>query len=133
MLTNAVATRLGNVPGPPVPLATHDGASAIFASRLPGDADTPCVYVDSALSDVAEDTKTTRGRNVVIPIYVFASADDPDSADSIAEWVRDALDGRPVTDGQWKGWATSVDGPEPAPSNRNIAARRVRARLRVST
>jgi len=129
VLVDAVATRLRAEAVLTARLATHGAAPAVFAERMPGDADLPLVIVDPPLVDVANDTKTFAGRTVTLNVRIFSAPENTVEVDEIAELVRAALHRRPLDQGPWKGWLAAAGGPVPTPTDRNLVGRRVAVSL----
>lgn len=133
-LDEAVRARLLADPVLSSELARYDIESAVFfGGRVPADAGLPFVVVDVPTADLADDTKTTLGRDVTLTVRSYAGPNGTSKVGTIAERTRTVLHRQPVGVDPYSGWLADADGPVPAPTDRSMVGRSVSVRLRQST
>lgn len=107
-------------------VASYGGQPALFtADRIPEQAALPAVVVKSPADDLAEDTKTSQHRTVIVYVDCWADAKGSTlGVDRLALAVRDALHRAPVSLTGYTGWRAEVAGPEIVPSDERVYSRR---------
>lgn len=94
-------------------LATYGGAPAVFtADPAPGDATLPYIVSAGQVSDVAFDTKTTRGRDVQRDVRCYAEiGGSVATIEAIAERVRELLHRHALVVDGYETWIAQCSGP----------------------
>ncbi len=113
--------------------ADEDRPAVFSGGRVPPDAGLPFVVVDVPSTDLADDTKTTEGREATLTVRCFAGPHGADEVATLAERVRALLHRRPIGVAPYVGWLADADGPVPAPTDRSMVGRSVSVRIRAST
>jgi hypothetical protein len=94
-------------------LATYEGSPAIFTSDpAPGDTALPMVVSAGEVSQVPNDTKTSRGRSLIRDVRCYADASGSEVViEAIAERVRAILHRQPLSIDGFTWLISDVTGP----------------------
>ena len=128
-LTEAIHARLTGDVTLTALLATYKGVPAVFTTDpAPEDASLPFLVSAGQVSDVAFDTKTTRGRDVRRDVRCYAAASGSAvTIEAIAERVRTLLHRHQLAVSGMVTWIAEVSGPivadEPDVYGRILTAR----------
>lgn len=111
-------------------LAEYNGSPAVFTTDpAPGDATLPYVVTAGEISQVAFDTKTTRGRDARRDVRCYAAANGSAVVvEAIAERVRALLHRQAIVIGGFEWLVSEVTGPIVA-DERDVYGRIVSLRL----
>lgn len=131
-LTEALYTRLAGDLTLAGFLSSYQGAPAVFSGApVPANATRPYVYLPVSLSDVADDTKLERGRDVQREIWIVVdNRGSVEEAETIAERVLELLHRKPLTLAAGLLHIAQGQGPTAAPSDDTVIALRVGLRFR---
>lgn len=123
--------RLAATPSVTADLSTFGGGPSIHPDgRVPGTAEYPLCVILPPTGDEPDDTKTSPGRRMTVPIDFYVKATgDTDLIDRLAENGRAALHRKPVTVGAWEGIVSEVAGPIETGSDDTLYGRRLVATL----
>lgn len=117
-------------------LAVYNAKPAIFNDmrNIPHDAALPYVVINGSQSDIAYDTKTTVGRDVVTNISVYsAESDDSSLVDDVAEAIRGLFHrSPPMTISGYGAYVAICTGPYEAPAENQIFGRLIMVRLQMT-
>jgi len=111
-------------------VSTYGSAPAVFTSSwVPEDATGTYIWTPPTISDIAYDTKTTRGREIHRQVGCYAEDTGSDLAiETLAEAVRTVFHRQTVNVGQVN-YHCTASGPTQAPTGEGIVGRIVTIRL----
>lgn len=131
-IQDALFEKLGNTPNIANRLALYQQVPAIFTSTVPDSVTGTYLVIRDPFSNEAYDTKTSRGRAVLVDIGIFG-VDDGDVIDvqDVAEEVRELLHRCPLVIDGYGTLIAQASGPILAPTEDQVYGRIVQVRLVV--